>query len=186
MDYIFNGKINYDDYCQYLKILGGKIFTIKSIISWFFIGSIFIYSIIFIKNNDISKIIRNIDFIIVSIIGGIILIIIFITQIISLINNIKFNKFNEINKRKSFNINKNISKEYNYKINENNIIIDSKGKSLKLNTKSIYKIMFDEDSIYIFHGKHKVYIIKKRFLNNDNKYNELILFIKEYYKENII
>ena len=45
--------------------------------------------------------------------------------------------------------------------------------------------MFDEDSIYIFHGKHKVYIIKKRFLNNDNKYNELILFIKEYYKENI-
>ena len=60
----YSGKINYDDYCQYLKILGDKIFTIKTIISCFFLGSIFIYSIIF------------------------------ITQIISLINN--DNKYNEL------------------------------------------------------------------------------------------
>jgi lipopolysaccharide export LptBFGC system permease protein LptF len=86
--------------------------------------------------------------------------------------------------KKLFELDKKIKEKYDYIINENKIIINSKKENITLNKYNINKITFDIDSIYIFHGKKRLYIIKKRFFDNEGEFDEIILFLKEKYNGN--
>jgi hypothetical protein len=88
--------------------------------------------------------------------------------------------------RKLFDSNKTIGEECNYIINEKNIMINSESGNSILGEDKIYKIIFDKDSIYIFLAANLARIIKKRFLENNEEYERLILFINENYKNKIM
>ena len=197
MEYRIFGQIDFDDYKQYLEILKKKTFTIKDIFikcfmifgffcSLLFLREIFSYGnvsslgelIIFLLENRRNR--NTILFIIFAIAGMIFLcndLLYFLKR------KIMNGKANDESEKKAFKINKQIRDKCDYIINESFILIN---KNIKLNEKSVYQILFDANSIYILTGKKRVNIIKKRFFENKEIYDELVEFLKKYYKEKIV
>jgi len=87
--------------------------------------------------------------------------------------------------RKLYDTNKSIEEECHYIINENSIIINSESSNSTINKKNVYKIIIDKNYIYIFWAANIYKIINNSFCENDEEYNNLVLFFRENYKEKI-
>jgi hypothetical protein len=85
--------------------------------------------------------------------------------------------------KKLFDSNKTIEEKCNYYIDENVIIISSESGTSTLTKETIYKIVINKDSIYIFLAMNMAKMIKKSFLKNNEEYDALISFLKENYRE---
>jgi hypothetical protein len=83
--------------------------------------------------------------------------------------------------KRHYNANKSLQYPFNITINDQFISITSENGSDKLTKENINKIYYDKDSIYIYIGLNIGRIIKKRFLENENDFGELVKFIKENY-----
>ncbi|GHV08655.1 hypothetical protein FACS189485_20400 [Spirochaetia bacterium] len=83
--------------------------------------------------------------------------------------------------KRHFKSNIRLSKIAYYKISEDTIEIKNDSEYATLKKDEIYKILFDKDSIYIYTALTLSQIIKKRSLNSENEFKELVEFIKENY-----
>jgi hypothetical protein len=119
---------------------------------------------------------NNIIFVISFFISEILLVLLFGILIII------YKKILKIYYKKYFSTNKIYTEDINYLILDDMIKIESKSEKLILTKQNIYKILYDEDSIYILIGFGNAYIVKKHFFNDEGYYNELLLFVKEKYK----
>jgi hypothetical protein len=169
MEYKFSGSINFEDYVQFNEITTRNITFAKKIVLVFCIAAFIISRNLLnfkkgISLNDSTTIID---------------LIILIVLIIFLLMNFKSKR----RYKKPFESNKSISEECTYTINETNITIDTKNSHTVLNKDAIYKILFDMDSIYIYSATNLARVIKKRFLENEEQFLNLVLFLDEHYKE---
>ncbi|MDR2554086.1 MAG: YcxB family protein [Fibromonadaceae bacterium] len=80
--------------------------------------------------------------------------------------------------KKHFNSNKAMQQFQNIIINEQCISITSESGNGNLTKENINKIYYDKDSIYVYTALNIGYIIKKRFLENENDFEELVKFVK--------
>jgi len=170
MEYKISGQINYDDFMQFqqfnLKNAVNKLFPRRQkIIIFVFLGIYFINELR--KDNNLQKIV--IFIIIISLF-------IFFSLIIY---------YSKSLYKKQFNIDKSNALYCHYTINENGIIIEFEDGIINLSKDDIHKILFDNDSIYIYQWPNIAKIIKKRFFGNEDEYANLLLFIKEKYAEKI-
>jgi hypothetical protein len=81
-----------------------------------------------------------------------------------------------------YNSNKFLQDEESFIINEEFIEVTAQNSHAVINKDKIYKILFDKDSIYLFTAVNHALIIKRRYLKSDNEFDELKIFLKEYYK----
>ena len=171
MEFNISGEINnVDEFMQFQRILHkelySRMFSQKNIIITILLFSIYIFQDL-IREFSFQKIIIYI------LVIGIPCIIILLAAYSKVIN------------RKSFEEYKLITGNLYFIINENNIIMNCQKGIENINKNDIRKILFDNDSIYIIPKSTFGGIIKKRFFDNEEKYNELVLFLKEKYIENI-
>jgi hypothetical protein len=171
MEYKFSGELNFDDYVQFQKAaLKGLWLTRRMIIIFCLLIAIFTSDLLDFRNGISLKDTPTI----IGIASFSILIIVFL---------IMFNSKRIY--KKSFNENKIGQERCDFTINEDKITIVSESGSSILTKDNIHKILFDKDTIYIFMARNIARIIKKRFVENEEKYNELVLFIKDKYKDNV-
>ena len=164
MEYKFYGQINFDDYMKFRKISLRNTFFLRVLFFCIFICYT-IFNTDFTNGISLREIVIAMSFLSLLI-------------IFSIISNSKRYY------RKLFESNESFSKKYDYIITEESIIVNSEGNSpIILNKENIYKIIFDKDSIYIFKTKNNAIIIKKRYFNDEEKYNNLVLFINKEYKK---
>jgi len=83
--------------------------------------------------------------------------------------------------KRHYNANKSLQYPCNITINEQCISITTEDGSSKLTKENINKIYYDKDSIYIYRALNLGHIIKKRFLENEDDFEELVKFVKENY-----
>ena len=170
MEYKISGQINYDDFMQFqqfnLKNAVNKLFPRRQkIIIFVFLGIYFINELR--KDNNLQKIV--IFIIIISLF-------IFFSLIIY---------YSKSLYKKQFNIDKSNALYCHYTINENGIIIEFEDGIINLSKNDINKILFDNDSIYIYQWPNIAKIIKKRFFVDEDEYTSLLLFINEKYAEKV-
>jgi hypothetical protein len=166
MEYDLSGKVSLDDYIQFNK------FYLKHGISRYF--KYILYLVIFISILLNSKILIDtfkkspFDFIKIWL-PVIIFLILFYKIILPIIY------------KSLYNANKNLRQVQRIKINEHCISIttDTGNKIITKSDKN--KIEYDEDSVYIYNGLDIGNIIKKRFLGNENDFEEMVKFIKLNY-----
>jgi hypothetical protein len=171
MEYKFSGELNFDDYVQFQKVaLKGLWLTRKMIIVFCLLIAIFTSDLLDFRKGIYLKDAPTI----IAIVAFSIFIIVFL---------ITFNSKRIY--KKSFDENKIGKERCDFTINEDKITIVSESGSSILTRDNIHKISFDKDTIYIFMAKNIARIIKKRFVENEEKYNELVLFIKDKYKDNV-
>jgi hypothetical protein len=95
--------------------------------------------------------------------------------------------FNSIGMRliykKHYNANKLLQQTISMKINEQFISIAAESGTSNLTKKVINKIIYDKDSIYIYIGLNMAYILKKRFLENENNFEDLVRFVRSNYEK---
>ena len=171
MEYKFSGELNFDDYVQFQKAALKGLWLTRRIIILFCLLIVAFTSDLFDFRKGIS--LKDTPAII-----GIASFLIIIIMFLIMFNSKKIYK-------KSFDENKIGKERCDFTINEDKITIVSESGSSILTRDNIHKILFDKDTIYIFMAKNIARIIKKRFLENEEKYNELVLFIKDKYKDNI-
>jgi hypothetical protein len=167
MEYKLSGELNFDDFMQFQKmVLKRKFLSKRWIIIFCVFAFIVIVSMIDLTGNEksVSKTTFIIPIVIIGMFGLIVL---------------RLKK----SWRKSFESNKQIQQRCDYMINKEGIITNTESGSSTLTKDKIYEILFDKDSIYIFMADNMAKIIKKRFVANGEKYNEMVLFIKTEYKE---
>jgi hypothetical protein len=80
--------------------------------------------------------------------------------------------------KRHYNANKMLQQSRNIIINEQCISIIAEDGNTKLTKENINKIYYDKDSIYIYSGINIGTIIKKRFMENENDFDELVKFVK--------
>jgi len=170
MEYKISGQISYDDFMQFqqfnLKSAINKLFSRwQKIIVFVSLGIYFINELR--KDNNLQKIV--IFIIIISLF-------IFFSLIIY---------YSKSLYKKQFNIDKSNALYCNYTINENGIIIEFEDGIINLSKDDIHKILFDNDSIYIYQWPNIAKIIKKRFFEDETEYTNLLLFINEKYAEKV-
>ena len=170
MEFIFSGSMTFNDYVQFNRFLLRKIIMFKLILYIFCLMLIVFVSGFFDFSNDFS-------FDSSTFLFGI--------AFFLLIYSIIYLLFSKKRYRKIFDSNKTIEEECHYIINEKNIKISSETGNSILTDETIHKIIFDKDSIYIFLAVNMAKMIKKRFLENDEEYEKLVIFIKENYKGKI-
>ena len=68
-----------------------------------------------------------------------------------------------------------------YKINQEEIFIVSKSANATLNKDNIFKIKYDNTSIYLYISMIQAYIIKNHFFDNIHEFEKAAKFIKEHY-----
>jgi hypothetical protein len=167
MEYKFSGELNFDDFMQFQKLVLKRTFLTKRWIIIFCVSAfVVIASMINLTGNE--KSVSGTTFIIPIIISGM-----FVLTALRL----------KKSWRKSFESNKQIQQRCNYMINKEGIHTGTESGSSTLTKDKIHKILFDKDSIYIFMADNMAKIIKKRFVANGEKYDEMVLFIKTEYKE---
>jgi hypothetical protein len=182
MEYTMNGKISLDDYIQFNKVHRKQGFTkIRRII---FFSIAFIFGIYLGFDLDIRNIgitigkIKELTFgYIILIISMVIIFFAFIVLLLFLFKRIVLHFIY----KKYYYSDKILQQVQNYKINEINILITTESISSNYSKDNIQKIIFDKDSIYIYLGLNRAEIIKKRFLENEIEFEELVNFIKLNY-----
>jgi hypothetical protein len=166
MEYKFSGQISYDDFMQFqqfnLKNSLNKILPVKRL-PFVLLFLIIIIIADFRRDYSLQKVI--IWIIIMAIIAGISLIFYHSKRLYK-----KLFENDQSNKEKC-----------DYIINENSIIIKYRDTVLSFDKNNIHKILFDDDSIYIFQEPNIAKIIKKSFFDDENIYASLLSFIKEEY-----
>jgi hypothetical protein len=101
--------------------------------------------------------------------------------IVFLIILIPFNIFTmPIIYKKLYNVNKSLQQYQKIKITENFISITTETENTNLIKSNVNRIEYDKDSIYVFVGLRQ-YIMKKRFLENENDFERMVNFVKIYY-----
>ena len=185
MEYKFSGKITLEDYIQFNNNLyknkhSGKIKVIFHLVLFgiiFFSLLQLIMELIKLESEILREILLEPKFIFnMSLIVLGILFIIFIDKIWSIIARKFYKKIYESNKL--------MTALENYTITKDNISIINDNENVNITKDKIYKIQYDTDSINIFIGINMAYIIKKRFLENDEVFDELNIFIKENFDKN--
>jgi hypothetical protein len=169
VEYKFNGDFTLDDYVQMNKhIMKTKFSKIGWRISFITLGilivGLIIFNAFFGNTWEIIKSLAEIVWIPVFIL-------IYFRFLLSKWRLRKYYESNKIyNEKKSF------------EIDETNILIKSESTNINLKKETIVKIEFDKDSIYIFTSLLTIIIIKQRFLENIDNFNELKNLIIKYYK----
>jgi lipopolysaccharide export LptBFGC system permease protein LptF len=205
VEFEFSGKINLEDYIKYNKYIYKNID--KYIIGTAFV-IIIIYSIIKIlkyfrniklnnnyinnikslsENNnsqleDLINVSSNVN-IVFEVILPIILFILLFSVLYFVLYKLCIEKiFYEKICAKYYDSNKLLNEYSNFKIGKDSITISSNSGNIIITNDKILKVLYDEDSIYIFIGLNMAYIIKKRYFDNDRTFDSLIIFMKENYK----
>ena len=171
MEYRFYGQLNFDDYYQFQKVAIKSVFLTKKIVFVFCILAFLLTSDLFNFRQGIS--LRDTTTIIAIVSFVLFLIVLFIM----------FNSKKPY--KKAFNSDKTFTEICNYVITEDSITITSDSGSSILTKENIHEIIFDKDSIYIFMATNIAKAIKMRFFEKEDDYNNLVLFIKDKYKDNI-
>ena len=83
--------------------------------------------------------------------------------------------------KKQYNANKSLQQSFKITINEQCISIMTETGNNILTKDIINKIYYDKDSIYIYVGPNMAHILKKRYLENESDFGELLTFLKENY-----
>jgi hypothetical protein len=175
MEYNLSGKVSFDDYVQYqyaqIKTSSFKNFRLILFLIIFIIFAINIYPhtgmlILYIKTSPFDFFKNFIPLIAV-------LIFFFLIEKIGL----------PIFLRKLYNANKLWQYKLNIKINEQYISINTEIENINISKENIFLIIYDNDSIYIWIKYKIVHILKKRFLENENDFEELKNFIKHNYRK---
>ena len=163
MEYYLNGKANLEDYIQFNEIQLKQTYELLRILKY--VG---LFSLIFSAALSFF-ILKNIKIFTTLIIFLIVYIILYILlkPLMNLLFKIEYNK------------NKHL--QQNIKINEKNISIITEIDNINITKENIKNIIYDQDSFYIFTKLNKRYIFKKRFLENENNFEEIINFIKINY-----
>jgi len=162
MKYKISGEINFDEYLQFQRIFVkelGKIIFGKKIT----IGILFFLILMTIELRRNYSLGYLIGYIIVFGVLFTYILIIFYSK--------------GIYKKSFLKYNLNIGK-CDFTINESNIFIKSQTEIANLDESNIKKILFDNDTIYIFPESTFYGIIKKRFFEKEEEFHELVLFIK--------
>ena len=84
--------------------------------------------------------------------------------------------------KKQYEVNKELQESQNIKVGKEWIVITTKLGKTDFLKKYINRIIYDKDVIYIYQEKHKGYILKKQFLENENDFDDLKNFIKLNYE----
>ena len=172
MEYNLNGKISLDDYIQFNKTHKRQGFFNKIIKPIFYLILIILIALVLILviKFPLDVIKKNPAAIVLIALGcGLIL-------------------YSPIGMRlkykKHYNTNKLLQQTASIKINEQSISIITESGTEKLTKNDIYKIIYDKDSIYIYIGISMAHALKKRFLENENDFEELVKFVKSNYEKN--
>jgi hypothetical protein len=176
MKYRLSGKISLDDYIQFNRSHRKHGFSL--IFRLVFYPLLFIFVVVsLIPDLEFFK-----DLFFISPLKLVKIFFPFIFLIIFLIF------FNTIGMRliykRHYNANKMLQQTQNIIINEQCILITLESGNTKLTKENINKIYFDKDSIYIYPGINIGHIIKKRFLENENDFEELVNFVKVNFGKN--
>ena len=68
-----------------------------------------------------------------------------------------------------------------YRVNENEILINSEMSHTVLNKNTIFKIKRNKTSVYLYSSAYRAFIIKKHYFDNANEFKELASFIMKHY-----
>ena len=172
MEYKINGKISFDDYMHFIKIHQKSNSPIK-IIRIVIAAVLFICMTIYIPISSILKDKSGITPAPLPVLIGIPFFIVF-----SLFVSFRYRKYIF---RKKFYESKTGEKYFNMTIDEQFISTTTETSSSKFTKPDIFKIAYDKDSVYIYIGMNNAAIIKKRFLENEDDFEEMVKFIKENY-----
>jgi hypothetical protein len=166
MEYKFNGKLTLNDFAQMNRFYMREFFLKRKYSVFFLLFIIFLIGS-FRYNIILYNKIRFLEDLLPALIFG--LAILFVIQR----PNIMYKKYFEMDKISQ--------EEQKYIVNENEINMSSENSYIKITKDKINKIRYDKDSIYIFIGENKVFLIKSRYLKDLTEFNELKDFIKLNY-----
>ena len=175
MEYVLTGKISLDDYIQFNKIHQNRSFNkvIKFIIYPFIV---IIFASVFIPDfQSFAYLLKESPLEILKVIYPLILFIIFIILLYKIILPLIY--------KRHYNKNKVLQVFQKIKINEQNIFIETDISNSTLTKENIHKIIYDKNSIYIYLALNMAHILKKRFLENESDFDELVNFIKCNYEK---
>ncbi|MDR0321541.1 MAG: YcxB family protein [Treponema sp.] len=174
MEYILSGKISLDDYIQFNRAHGNhgaiKVFRLifYPIIVIIFI-SMFIYDF-----QSFIYLLKEAPLEFIKIWYPLIILIIFLILLNKIIMPLIY--------KRNYNKNKLLQMHQKITINETNIITETDASNSTLTKEHINKIIYDKDSVYIYLALNAAIIIKKRFLENENDFDEFVEFIKDNYE----
>jgi len=177
VEFNFSGKMTLEDFIQINKFHRRKSFSYKFVYVFYIIifGYLLKEIIFLIKNNiefyDLKEIITGAYFLTQ------IVVLVFLALVLIVSNKIILPKAC----RKYFNSNKLYTEVNNFKINENEISVNSESTNQVLTRDKILKILYDKDSIYVYVALNMTHIIKARYLENANQFDELCNFLKNNY-----
>jgi len=83
--------------------------------------------------------------------------------------------------KRQYNANNGLQDPFTITINDRCISIRTDNGNTILTKEMINKVYYDKNSIYLYTGQNTAHIIKKRYLENDDDFKELIKFVKENY-----
>ena len=86
--------------------------------------------------------------------------------------------------KRHYNGNKRMQQFQNIKITEQCISITTETDNTNLTKEFIRKILYDKDAIYIYSALNMAHILKKRFLENENDFDDLVKFVKINFGKN--
>jgi len=169
----FTGDITFDDFVQMNRyhlreVFPKKTILIITILSFLSIIGLNVYN--FIKNGYLSFFADILPIFIF------ILIWFFVWFLLTHMPKISFKKYYETDKI--------IKEKRTFCIDENTINIQGESFSNTLSKDKINKIKNDNDTIYIFTSNNALHMIKKRYLKDENEYNELKTFLETNYINN--
>jgi hypothetical protein len=175
MEYKLNGKVSLDDYIQFNKnhqkhgfLLTRRLVLYPMLI--IILVTATIPDIDFLKN-----IFRISPLELLEIFSPLILAIIFLIFISTIGMRLIY--------KRHYNANKFLQQSQDIIINERCIQITTETSNCTLTKENINKIYYDKDSIYIYSGLNIGHIVKKRFLKNENDFEELVKFVKANFEK---
>ena len=183
MEYKFDGKITIEDYIQYNNHANTKSLSKKAkIILYIIVYGIMIYTILT-ALSMINNLGSNNFFIIFKnpmsiFFNGLLIVIIFFLIIFNKVYTAKM----KIYYKKMYDSNKLMTEYRSYNVTADGINIRSENCNINFTKDKIYKIQYDNDSIYIFMGINAAYIIKRHFFKEEDDFIKLNDFIKENYE----
>ena len=169
MEFKFSGRILFQDYIQFYKFIVRKSFFAQLIVFIFLLLACFIIGLYeFLSDFSIKFAPILMTLLLIYIVYTIIYLFLLKKRL-----------------KKIFYSNKTIEEECHYIVDEKSIRTISESSNSVLSEEKIFKLIFYKDSIFVFFAMNMAYIIKKRFFNTDEEYQNLVLFIKENYKSRI-
>jgi hypothetical protein len=180
MEFKFNGKLTLDDFVQFNETHYKK----YKYVFYVFLFVIVIWSA-FPSIKNIAYIIFTDPKILLNVIFHQEVIFYFILFLVILFIIIFFSsKIKRLIYKRYYDSNKIMAELKYYNVTENIIEIKSESESFVLRKENINKILYDNDSIYIYFALNGAHIIKRYFFDNENEYYDLVKFIKEKYNGN--